>query len=183
MLDDKLLDSLPVEADDGLAAASWLDRALNNTSIVFVLEVADIRMLFAGDAQWGVWREILQDPDARALLARTNLYKVSHHGSHNGSPKTLVNEVLPASLTAMMSFRTMSRWTAIPKTELVDRADRRGPDLAASGRRRIRHARRPPGPRRVVDRGRPRLGEGRRTRFLEWRAGSSRARGVSTPTG
>jgi beta-lactamase superfamily II metal-dependent hydrolase len=117
--EDELLDSVPLEPDGGLAAASWLDRVLNNTSLVFVLEVDDIRILFAGDAQWGVWREILSNLDARELLARTNLYKVSHHGSHNGSPKTLVNEVLPSSLTSVMSFKTMSRWKAIPKAQLV----------------------------------------------------------------
>jgi len=117
--EDELLDSVPLEPDGGLAAASWLDRVLNNTSLVFVLEVDDIRILFAGDAQWGVWREILNNLDARELLARTNLYKVSHHGSHNGSPKTLVNEVLPSSLTSVMSFKTMSRWKAIPKAQLV----------------------------------------------------------------
>ena len=117
--EDELLDSVPLEPDGGLAAASWLDRVLNNTSLVFVLEVDDIRILFAGDAQWGVWREILNNPHARELLARTNLYKVSHHGSHNGSPKTLVNEVLPSSLTSVMSFKTMSRWKAIPKAQLV----------------------------------------------------------------
>jgi hypothetical protein len=117
--EDELLDSVPLEPDGGLAAASWLDRVLNNTSLVFVLEVDDIRILFAGDAQWGVWREILNNLDARELLARTNLYKVSHHGSHNGSPKTLVNEVLPSSLTSVVSFKTMSRWKAIPKAQLV----------------------------------------------------------------
>jgi hypothetical protein len=117
--DDDLLDHAVLDPDDALAAASWLDRCLNNTSLVFVVEVEDIRIVFPGDAQWGVWREILANADARALLERATLYKVSHHGSHNGSPKTLVEDVLPGSLTSMMSFRTMERWTAIPKTELV----------------------------------------------------------------
>jgi beta-lactamase superfamily II metal-dependent hydrolase len=126
---DDLLDSFAIDPEDGLAAASWLDRALNNTSLVFVLEIEDVRLLFAGDAQWGVWREILNNRDARALLARTTLYKVSHHGSHNGSPKTLVNETLPSSLISMMSFRKMSRWKAIPKTELVDALSAQGRTL------------------------------------------------------
>jgi beta-lactamase superfamily II metal-dependent hydrolase len=76
-------------------------------------------LLFPGDAQWGVWREILADTDARALLERATLYKVSHHGSHNGSPKSLVHDVLPDHVTSMMSFRTMERWTGIPQTDLV----------------------------------------------------------------
>jgi beta-lactamase superfamily II metal-dependent hydrolase len=126
-----LLESIRTEPADGLTAASWLDRALNNTSLVFVFEVDDVRILFSGDAQWGSWRQILQSTDARTLLARTSLYKVSHHGSHNGTPKTLVNEVLPASLTSMVSVRSMSRWKAIPKTELVDA-------LAVEGRTLLR---------------------------------------------
>jgi hypothetical protein len=117
---DSLLKSIRIEPADGLAAASWLDRALNNTSLVFLFEVDEVRILFSGDAQWGSWRQILQSTDARTLLAQTSLYKVSHHGSHNGTPKTLVNEVLPASLTSMVSVRSMQRWKAIPKTELLD---------------------------------------------------------------
>ena len=117
--DDALLDHAVLDPDDALAAASWLDRCLNNTSLVFVVEIEDVRIVFPGDAQWGVWREILTDTDARALLERATLYKVSHHGSHNGSPKTLVHDVLPEHITSMMSFRSMERWTAIPQTDLV----------------------------------------------------------------
>ncbi len=117
--DDDLLDHAVLDPDDALAAASWLDRCLNNTSLVFVVEIEDVRIVFPGDAQWGVWREILTNTDARALLERATLYKVSHHGSHNGSPKSLVHDVLPEHVTSMMSFRTMERWTAIPQTDLV----------------------------------------------------------------
>ena len=117
--DDDLLDHAVLDPEDALAAASWLDRCLNNTSLVFVVEVEDVRIVFPGDAQWGVWREILANTDARALLERATLYKVSHHGSHNGSPKSLVHDVLPERVTSMMSFRPMERWTAIPQTDLV----------------------------------------------------------------
>ena len=132
-----------LDPDDALAAASWLDRCLNNTSLVFVVEVEDVRIVFPGDAQWGVWREILANTDARALLERATLYKVSHHGSHNGSPKSLVHDVLPEHVTSMMSFRPMERWTAIPQTDLVAALRDPGTDPAAArrghpGRRRRR---------------------------------------------
>ncbi|HEY5788891.1 MAG TPA: hypothetical protein VIT65_29380 [Microlunatus sp.] len=117
--DDDLLDHAVLDPEDALAAASWLDRCLNNTSLVFVVEIEDVRIVFPGDAQWGVWREILANTDARALLERATLYKVSHHGSHNGSPKSLVHDVLPEHITSMLSFRSMERWTAIPQTDLV----------------------------------------------------------------
>ena len=157
--DDDLLDHTVLDPDDALAAASWLDRCLNNTSLVFVVEVEDVRIVFPGDAQWGVWREILANTDARALLERATLYKVSHHGSHNGSPKSLVHDVLPEHVTSMMSFRTMERWTAIPADRPGGRAADAGPDAAATrrgdpGGRSRGSGRDPSGRRRVVDRDR-----------------------------
>ena len=119
-VDPTVLKAIASRSEDALLATSWLDRALNNTSIVFVLELAGGCILFSGDAQWGVWRAILDNSEARALLARTDLYKVSHHGSHNGTPKELVHDVLPAQVTSLISVRRMKRWTAIPKDDLVE---------------------------------------------------------------
>ena len=88
---------------------------------------ADVRLTplgrklgLVGDAQWGAWQPILADPDARALLSRIDVYKVGHHGSHNGTPVSLSTDLLPDDVTSMMSFRSMERWAAIPKTELVE---------------------------------------------------------------
>lgn len=134
-VDPSLLKAIASRSDDSLLAASWLDRALNNTSIVFVLELEGCCVLFSGDAQWGVWRAILENREARALLARTDFYKVSHHGSHNGTPKELVNEVLAAEVTSLISVRPMRRWTAIPKENLVE--------ALAHGERRVLRADRP----------------------------------------
>ena len=38
-----------------LAAASILERSVNNTSVFFVLDVDGTRFLFPGDAQYGAW--------------------------------------------------------------------------------------------------------------------------------
>jgi beta-lactamase superfamily II metal-dependent hydrolase len=119
-VDPTVLKGIASRSEDALLAASWLDRALNNTSIVFVLELEGRCILFSGDAQWGVWRTILENSEARALLARTDLYKVSHHGSHNGTPKELVHDVLPAEVTSLISVRPMKRWSAIPKDNLLE---------------------------------------------------------------
>ena len=74
--------------DDGLlAAASILERSVNNTSLFFVLEVDDVRLLFPGDSQHGAWEHVLNDPYGRALVEDVAFYKISHHGSHNGTPK------------------------------------------------------------------------------------------------
>jgi hypothetical protein len=55
----------------------------------------------------------------RSLLGRTTVYKISHHGSHNGTPVEVANEVL-RDVTSLLSVRPIERWAHIPKKELVD---------------------------------------------------------------
>jgi hypothetical protein len=73
--------------------ALYLDTFTNNSSLVLAIELADSRkvLLFAADAQTGNW---LSWPDIAwerpgittdDLLARTVLYKVGHHASHNAT--------------------------------------------------------------------------------------------------
>lgn len=82
-----------------LASAETLALALNtgvnNTSLVlaFELPLSKRVLFFVGDAQrgnWISWRDLFwRDGEAtvtpRDLLARTVLYKVGHHGSHNAT--------------------------------------------------------------------------------------------------
>jgi hypothetical protein len=73
-----------------------LDSDTNNTSLVLAFELSPGGkvLLFPGDAQAGNWRSWhtleLENADGRKLtaadlLARTVLYKVGHHGSHNAT--------------------------------------------------------------------------------------------------
>jgi hypothetical protein len=77
-----------------------LDNATNNTSLVLAIELPNTKrvLLFPGDAQVGNWeswhkggwseRNGLSKGEkitAKDLLARTVLYKVGHHGSHNAT--------------------------------------------------------------------------------------------------
>lgn len=77
-----------------------LDSDTNNTSLVLAIELVDTGkvMLFPADAQVGNWQSwhshqwelVLANGQtkmvtARDLLARTVLYKVGHHGSHNAT--------------------------------------------------------------------------------------------------
>jgi hypothetical protein len=79
-----------------LSAVLAIDRARNNTSVVFLLEWRGRRLLFAGDAELRSWRHI----DAQGLLAPVDLIKVSHHGSHNGTPPlALLDRLLPVDGT------------------------------------------------------------------------------------
>jgi hypothetical protein len=76
--------------------ALHLDNLTNNTSLVLAIELPDGDvLLFAADAQvgnWPSWQDLawpvaggtVTGPD---LLRRTRLYKVGHHGSHNGTLK------------------------------------------------------------------------------------------------
>lgn len=72
-----------------LSVMRALDEAMNNTSIILLIEVGDKKLLFPGDAQIENWLYALSREENRALLADVSLYKVGHHGSLNATPKTL----------------------------------------------------------------------------------------------
>jgi hypothetical protein len=88
---------------DGLLAAHAVDDMINSTSLVLVLQIGGARLLLPGDAEWGTWKLILANDKAKALLEGATFIKVGHHGSHNATPKTLVEEVLPEDIPAMIS--------------------------------------------------------------------------------
>ena len=96
--------------------ALQLDSDTNNTSLVLAFELSsggDV-LLFPGDAQVGNWLswESLewQIPEAAAtrtvksddLLARTVLYKVGHHGSHNATLREKGLELMASNELAAM---------------------------------------------------------------------------------
>jgi beta-lactamase superfamily II metal-dependent hydrolase len=104
---------------DMLAAAASVEDAINGTSLVFALDFGGVCVLLAGDAEWGTWSKILDDPASRALLARTRAYKVSHHGSFNGTPKPFVDDLLPDDAMSLVSLGPMKRWPSIPRKSLL----------------------------------------------------------------
>jgi len=76
-----------------------MDKYINNTSLVLAFRLPTGKvLLFPGDAQGGNWKSwadpaaplkfAAEELDAHDLLAQTVLYKVSHHGSHNATPRT-----------------------------------------------------------------------------------------------
>ena len=104
---------------DYMGAAAALEDAINGTSLVLALEIGDACLLLAGDAEWGTWSEVLADRAWTELLTRTVLYKVSHHGSLNGTPKPFVDDLLPNDAVSLMSFRPVAKWPSIPRETLV----------------------------------------------------------------
>jgi beta-lactamase superfamily II metal-dependent hydrolase len=71
-----------------------IDRAANNTSIVFALEWRGWRLLFAGDAEIRSWKTMAREQ----VLRPVHFLKVSHHGSHNGTPTDeIFDAIFPAA--------------------------------------------------------------------------------------
>jgi len=69
-----------------------IDKAANNTSVVFYLEWRGYRLLFTGDAEERSWRTM----DRERMLKPVHFLKVSHHGSYNGTPEPeLLDKILP----------------------------------------------------------------------------------------
>jgi hypothetical protein len=123
-----------IAAEDRLAVAVALDKAVNGTSLVIALEIGDQVLLFPADAQWGSWKRILDDDELRELVKRTTFLKVGHHGSHNATPRDLVELLAERrdGLAAMVSTHTMDRWPSIPKAELLEALTSVTPKVARS---------------------------------------------------
>jgi beta-lactamase superfamily II metal-dependent hydrolase len=89
------------------AAAELTQEAINNSSVVLLLEWGGRRLLFPGDAQWdpeenpakqrGSWQVMQQHDTAAAPLLgrRIDFLKVGHHGSHNATPYDTANAANP----------------------------------------------------------------------------------------
>ena len=118
----KAIERLSTTADhpEAFQLAVQLEKAVNGTSLVLVIEIGRACLVFPGDAQWGTWRAALADAEWRELLARTSFLKVGHHGSHNATPKELVEQVLPEGLAAMVSTTKVSHWPDIPRQPLLE---------------------------------------------------------------
>jgi hypothetical protein len=97
-----------------LRIVTALDHAMNNTSVILLIQAGDRRLLFCGDAQIENWEYALTVAgDSRQvldLLRGVDLYKVGHHGSRNATPRTLFNlwtepGTRDRTMTALMSTK------------------------------------------------------------------------------
>lgn len=78
-----------MRADTLLSIVRSLDKQMNNTSVILLLEIGKKVLLFPGDAQIENWLHALGQKKYQKLLRKVDLYKVGHHGSLNATPKTL----------------------------------------------------------------------------------------------
>ena len=84
-----LVDARRTGLHDNLLA---IDKAANNTSIVFSLEWRGWKLLFPGDAEQESWRMM----DEQGVLEPVHLLKIAHHGSWNGTPQgEILDKILP----------------------------------------------------------------------------------------
>jgi hypothetical protein len=99
-----------------------LDQSVNNTSVMMVLEINGTHLLLPGDAQMGSWKAALKDPEWQKLFERTRFLKVGHHGSHNATPRALVERYLRGTggRFAMVSVHPHSRYRDVPRKPLLD---------------------------------------------------------------
>lgn len=117
-----------------------LDDALNNTSLILLLEIGGLKMLFPDDAQIENWQytldQLTTDPNLQSRLRDIDLYKVGHHGSRNATPRTLhaLWQQRPRTLppmTILMSTREgvhgETPSTRVPRQTLVDALKHIGP--------------------------------------------------------
>jgi hypothetical protein len=116
--------------DQLLRIVRAMDGALNNTSVILLMQAGKKKFLFPGDAQWENWEYSLQRD--KKDLKNIDLYKVGHHGSLNATPKSLWklftkrgNRTKKARLTTLMSSRSNSKHghrethTEVPRESLI----------------------------------------------------------------
>jgi beta-lactamase superfamily II metal-dependent hydrolase len=104
-----------------LAASSVLEQSVNNTSLFFVLDVGGVRLLFPGDAQYGVWESVRNDPKSLDLISNVDFYKMGHHGSHNATPMSFIETQWKKPGDTMVPWGLVKLWKdSIPYTELIN---------------------------------------------------------------
>ena len=81
-----------------------IDRANNNTSLVFALEWRGWRLLFPGDAEHRSWKTMAREK----VLKPVHFLKVSHHGSFNGTPDVELLDQIPPNPTSPARARAPS---------------------------------------------------------------------------
>ncbi len=142
-----------LRAEQLFSIVTILDKAMNNTSVILLMEAGGKKLLFPGDAQIENWEFVLKHEQTVAkdeairqnflkLLSQTDLYKVGHHGSRNATPKTLWEKIFnkkteknPSSDKKSNSMITVNSTmegkhghteaSKVPRKSLVDELDSR----------------------------------------------------------
>ena len=131
-VDQKAFDALIKYSRTGLGDEMLaIDRAANNTSVVFTIEWRGWRLLFSGDAELRSWRTM----DRQKQLRPVHFVKVGHHASHNGTPdEDVLQQILPIPRpdarrrTALVST-CEGTYNGVPDHDTLARLERRVDEL------------------------------------------------------
>jgi hypothetical protein len=110
-----------VREDGLLQIVRTLDKTINNTSLILLMQIGATKLLFPGDAQLENWMCALKDPKNVALLTDVSVYKVGHHGSRNATPIRLWNGFSKRrnkSLKTFVSTRA-GEYSGVPRSSLA----------------------------------------------------------------
>lgn len=115
----------------------FVDKAANNTSLVFTLTWRGWKLLFAADAEQRSWEMM----EYKHKLSPVDFIKISHHGSQNGLP----TEKMLASLFPTPTANTKKRigllsthtgtYTGVPDPDTLQSYQNLGLDLVSVGDR------------------------------------------------
>jgi hypothetical protein len=111
-----------IREDALLGIVRTLDKTINNTSLILLIEVGGKKLLFPGDAQLENWMCALSDKKILALLSDVNVYKVGHHGSRNATPVSLwknFSERKGRKLQTLLSTHE-GEYSGVPRESLHD---------------------------------------------------------------
>jgi hypothetical protein len=123
----------------GVSVMHAIDKAQNNTSLVFELTINGKRLLFPGDAELESWDRM---KTSRVKLKPVDFLKVSHHGSHNGTPLDRLDTLLPKSRKqkAKILVSTKSKvygvQNPVPDASLLAELKKRGKVYTTDGKDR-----------------------------------------------
>jgi beta-lactamase superfamily II metal-dependent hydrolase len=127
-VDQKAFEALVEFSRSGLGDEMLaIDRAANNTSVVFSIEWRGWRLLFSGDAELRSWKTM----GRLGQLRPVHFVKVGHHASHNGTPdEDLLERILPLRRpdsrrrTALVST-CEDTYNGVPDHDTLARLERR----------------------------------------------------------
>lgn len=111
---------------DCLDLAFALEDAVNNSSLVLLFIFGNQGLLMSGDAQWGNWQYWMEQSIGDEVFERVTLYKVGHHGSHNATPKSVIDR-LPEKLAVLVPTHPKP-FSTIPEQKLIDALKTRSGD-------------------------------------------------------
>lgn len=140
LVDQNLIDKAASMATAYELAAAKLDADINNTSLILVFRIGKEYLLFPGDAQWGPWEIVLGNAEAVELLEKVTFLKVSHHSSHNGTPASLLRDIIGKNnahngvVQAMVSMTPKKGWEGIPHEPILTLLTQKGFPFCVSDR-------------------------------------------------